>query len=84
MRLISKNPLEKEERDLILLQGEDPRRDERLRQGADHVGAPTVKMAHVSFAIAYYDEMPTAKIVIDKIIGEAEEIIKNEFPFTIR
>jgi NAD(P)H-dependent flavin oxidoreductase YrpB (nitropropane dioxygenase family) len=81
-RMVSKNPLEKEERDMILFQGEDNRRDERLREGADKVGAPTVRMAPVSMAIAYYDEVPTAKEVVERIINEAEEIVKNEFPFT--
>jgi NAD(P)H-dependent flavin oxidoreductase YrpB (nitropropane dioxygenase family) len=81
-RLVAMNPLDKETRDLILLQGEDTRRDERLREGTDHVGAPTVRMAQVSMAIGYYDRIPTVKDVIDGIIGEAEEIMRREFPFT--
>ncbi len=80
-RLVSQNPLEKETRDLILLEGEDKQRDDRLKEGSDHVGAPTVRKAHGSMALAYYDRIPTVEEVIGRMISEAEEIMGKEFPF---
>jgi len=80
-RMIAKNPLEKEMRDRILMEGADLKRDELLRQGAERIGSPSIPKAQASMAIAYYDSIPTAKEVIDGMIQGAEDILKNEFPF---